>query len=95
MRFSLRRMSADGRTRLCTCLESRRLGEHVHAGRAVPDFRTSSIKTILFENGLHSSEVIRGHQIQRTSSIKTILFENGLHCTLVKSAYLWGKERAP
>ena len=69
MRFSLRRMSADGRTRLCTCLESRRLGEHVHAGRAVPDFRTSSIKTILFENGLQ--------------------------CTLVKSAYLGGKERAP
>ena len=69
MRFSLRKMSADGRTRLCTCFEARRLGEHVHAGRAVPGFRTSSIKTILFENGLH--------------------------CTLVKSAYLWGEERAP
>ena len=41
---------------------------------------------------MHAGRAVPG---VRTSSIKTILFENGLHCTLVKSAYLCGEERAP
>ena len=46
----------------------------MHAGRAVPGVRTSSIKTILFENGLHLSLIhISEPELRRASSLEQLL----------------------